>query len=163
MLWHHYAGVNSHQRWKQTQFRVCFHLWCELTITMNVTEWQVSWNSWKSFFGRKTLDFEIFAPPGRFCPPTGKFPSYACATLLIRYVFKLQKQVSDCFLKVFLHEFFGTSERGGMTFSRGGKGSSPPLPLLWQAWLHHCIKSSKIHKKKSKNSCNQINVGRAKH
>ena len=41
-----YARVNSHQRWKQTRFRVCFHLWCELTSTMNVTEWQVSWNSW---------------------------------------------------------------------------------------------------------------------
>ena len=35
MLWHHDTGVNSHQRWKQTRFRVCFHLWCELTITMN--------------------------------------------------------------------------------------------------------------------------------
>ena len=45
MLWHHNARVNSHQRWKQTRFRVCFHLWCELTITMNATEWQVSWNS----------------------------------------------------------------------------------------------------------------------
>ena len=45
MLWHHDAGVNSHQRWKQTRFRVCFHLWCELTSTMNVTEWQVSWTS----------------------------------------------------------------------------------------------------------------------
>ena len=37
MLWHHNVRVNSHQRWKQTRFRVCFHLWCELTITMNVT------------------------------------------------------------------------------------------------------------------------------
>ena len=46
MLWHHNAGVNSHRRWKQTRFRVCFHLWCELTSTMKVTEWQVSWNSW---------------------------------------------------------------------------------------------------------------------
>ena len=45
MLWHHNARVNSHQRWKQTRFRVCCHLWCELTSTMNVTEWQVSWNS----------------------------------------------------------------------------------------------------------------------
>ena len=45
LLWHHNARVNSHQRWKQTWFRVCFHLWCELTSTMNVTEWQVSWNS----------------------------------------------------------------------------------------------------------------------
>ena len=24
--------VNSHQRWKQTRNRVCFHLWCELTV-----------------------------------------------------------------------------------------------------------------------------------
>ena len=24
--------VNSHQRWKQTRNRVCFHLWCELTL-----------------------------------------------------------------------------------------------------------------------------------
>ena len=39
--------VNSHQRWKKTRNRVCFHLWCELTTTMNITEWQVSWNSWK--------------------------------------------------------------------------------------------------------------------
>ena len=44
MLWHPNAKVNSHQRWKQTRFRVCFHLWCELTSTMNVTEWQVPWN-----------------------------------------------------------------------------------------------------------------------
>ena len=27
-------------------FRVCFRLWCEFTSTRNVTEWQVSWNSW---------------------------------------------------------------------------------------------------------------------
>ena len=46
MLRHHNARVNSHQRWKRTRFRVCFHLWCELTSTMNVTEWQVSSNSW---------------------------------------------------------------------------------------------------------------------
>ena len=46
MLWHNNARVNSHQRWKQTQFRVCFHLWCELTSTLSVMEWQVSWNSW---------------------------------------------------------------------------------------------------------------------
>ena len=44
MTWHLNVRVNSHQRWKQTRFRVCFHLWCELTSTMNVTEWQVSWN-----------------------------------------------------------------------------------------------------------------------
>ena len=46
MLWHYNARVNSHQRWKQTRFRVCFHLWCELTSTVNVTEWQASWNTW---------------------------------------------------------------------------------------------------------------------
>ena len=49
MLWHNNARVNSHQRWKQTRFRVCFHLWCELTNTMNVTDWQVSLNSCKHF------------------------------------------------------------------------------------------------------------------
>ena len=27
------------------RFSVCFHLWCELTTTISVTEWQVSWNS----------------------------------------------------------------------------------------------------------------------
>ena len=26
--------VNSHQRWKQTRFHVCFHLWCELTLAL---------------------------------------------------------------------------------------------------------------------------------
>ena len=46
MLWHPNARVNSHQRWKQTRFRVYFHLWCELTNRMNVTEWPISWNSW---------------------------------------------------------------------------------------------------------------------
>ena len=50
MLWHHNARVNSHQRWKQTRFLVCLHLWCELTSTMNVTEWQVSWNSCLDLF-----------------------------------------------------------------------------------------------------------------
>ena len=50
MLWHHDTRVNSHQRWKQMQNRVCFHLWCELTSTINVTEWQVSWNSWLVFW-----------------------------------------------------------------------------------------------------------------
>ena len=45
MLWHHNAKVNSHQRWKPTRNRVCFHLWCELTCTMDVTEWQATWNS----------------------------------------------------------------------------------------------------------------------
>ena len=48
MLWHQQRQSHSHQRRKQTWFCVCFHLWCELTSTMNVTEWQVSWNSWES-------------------------------------------------------------------------------------------------------------------
>ena len=26
--------VNSHQRWKQTRNRVCFHHWCELTLAL---------------------------------------------------------------------------------------------------------------------------------
>ena len=30
---------------KAKRFCICFHLWCELTSTTNVTEWQVSWNS----------------------------------------------------------------------------------------------------------------------
>ena len=55
MLWPCYARVNSHQRWKQTRFRVCFHLWCELANTMNVTEWQVSWNSCMCFFNQDTI------------------------------------------------------------------------------------------------------------
>ena len=29
-----YVLVNSHQRWKQTRNRVCFHLWCELTLAL---------------------------------------------------------------------------------------------------------------------------------
>ena len=86
MLWHHYARVNSHQRWKQTLFCVCYHLRCELTIAMNVTEWQVSWNSWKSFFGRKILDFEIFAPPSwKVLPPLEIFlatPLLACQAMV---------------------------------------------------------------------------------
>ena len=54
--------VNSHQRWKQVRNRVCFHLWCELTLALRchsivcslsswnkITEWQVSWNSCISF------------------------------------------------------------------------------------------------------------------
>ena len=50
MLWHHNARVNSQQRWKQKRFRICFHLWCELTNTMNVTERRVSLNSCKHWF-----------------------------------------------------------------------------------------------------------------
>ena len=34
MLWCHNARVNSHQRWKQTRNRVCFHLWCKLTLAL---------------------------------------------------------------------------------------------------------------------------------
>ena len=41
ILWRHNAKVNSHQRWKQTRIRVCFHLWCELTRTMNMMELQL--------------------------------------------------------------------------------------------------------------------------
>ena len=45
MLWHLNARVNSHRRWKQMRFRVCFYLWCELTSAMNIMKWQVSSNS----------------------------------------------------------------------------------------------------------------------
>ena len=55
MLWHH--SVNSHQRWKQTRFQICFHLWCELTSTIILTEWQVSWNSCKVYvFMKKKIE-----------------------------------------------------------------------------------------------------------
>ena len=39
--------VNSHQRWKQTRNRVCFHLWCELTVALwcHSIVWSLfSWN-----------------------------------------------------------------------------------------------------------------------
>ena len=39
--------VNSHQRWKQTRNRVCFHLWCELTLALwcHSIVWSIfSWN-----------------------------------------------------------------------------------------------------------------------
>ena len=82
MLWHHYARVNSHQRWKQMRFCVCFHLWCELTITMNETEWQVPRNSRKSFFRRKILDFEFFEPLLEVFTAPWNFPSYATGLYL---------------------------------------------------------------------------------
>ena len=47
MLWHHNARVNSHQRWKQTRNRVCFHLWCVLTLALwcHSIVWSIfSWN-----------------------------------------------------------------------------------------------------------------------
>ena len=44
MVWHEFHEscysvtlivlVISHQRWKQTRNRVCFHLWCELTLAL---------------------------------------------------------------------------------------------------------------------------------
>ena len=66
MLWHLNARVNSHQRWKQTRFRVCFHLWCELTNTMNVTEWRMSWNSW---MGWVPVLIDSTAPTSALAPP----------------------------------------------------------------------------------------------
>ena len=35
---------------------VYFQLWCELTSTMNVTEWHVSWNSYQIYSNFKTTD-----------------------------------------------------------------------------------------------------------
>ena len=45
--------VNSHQRWKQTRNRVCFHLWCELTLAL----WCHSfiWNLWILLFSSQCL------------------------------------------------------------------------------------------------------------
>ena len=74
MLWHYNARVNSHQRWKQTRFRICIHLWCELTRTRNVTEWQVSWNSWlamsrwreRTAISQRNVPNEKVSPPPNF-------------------------------------------------------------------------------------------------
>ena len=60
MLGHYNTRVNSHQRWKQKRFRVCFHLWCELTSTMNVTEWQVPWNSCEAKMSNQFYTTEAF-------------------------------------------------------------------------------------------------------
>ena len=48
--------VNSHQRWKQTRFCISFHLWFELTSTLNLMEWQVSWNSLRALSEPVSLD-----------------------------------------------------------------------------------------------------------
>ena len=66
MLWHYNGRVNSHQRWKQTRFRVCFHLWCELTSIMNVTEWQVSWNSCKPLWWQAAKRLSASPHPCQF-------------------------------------------------------------------------------------------------
>ena len=58
MQWHHNARVNSHQRWKHTRLNVCFHFCCELTSIMNVTEWQVSWNSFVSWLSNVTCEID---------------------------------------------------------------------------------------------------------
>ena len=47
MLWQHNPRVNSHQRWKQMRFSVCFHLWCEFTLVIRCHSiaWSLfSWN-----------------------------------------------------------------------------------------------------------------------
>ena len=47
MLWCVNTRVNSYQRWKQTRNRVCFHLWCELTLALwcHSIVWSLfSWN-----------------------------------------------------------------------------------------------------------------------
>ena len=47
---------NTNVSWEQVirRFHVRFHLWCELTSTMHVTEWQ--WKTWWSFQG--SISFE---------------------------------------------------------------------------------------------------------
>ena len=69
--------VNSQQRWKQTRFRVCFHLCCELTSTINVTEWKVSWNSWFSCNTSSGENLQCSMETiQRYCPSA---PSHASA------------------------------------------------------------------------------------
>ena len=91
MLWHNNVRVNSHQRWKQTRFRVCFHLWCELTSTMNVTEWQLSWNSLGRQKSSKKLTVGIrnFPHPGYFCIES--FDLILCYKMSFASAFKLLK------------------------------------------------------------------------
>ena len=42
--------VNSHQRWKQTRNRVCFHLWCELTLALWCHSIVCSLFSWNKMY-----------------------------------------------------------------------------------------------------------------
>ena len=57
MLWHHNARVNSQQRWKQTRFRVCFHLCCELTLAL----WCPS-IVWHLFLDKQTTKSQDLGP-----------------------------------------------------------------------------------------------------
>ena len=58
--------VNSHQRWKQTRNRVCFHLWCELTLALWCHSIVWSLLSWKKmqrndkFHGIHKMRLEVF-------------------------------------------------------------------------------------------------------
>ena len=59
--------VNSHQRWKQTRNRFCFHLWCELTLALwshniiwsisnkcnNVLLYKLFWSSFSWYFPQR--------------------------------------------------------------------------------------------------------------
>ena len=84
MLWHHNARVNSHQRGKQTRFRVCFHLWCELTSTMNVTEWQVSWNSW---YENRCSALHVYKHPSFFWPILEQLNIYSTSVVELLLTF----------------------------------------------------------------------------
>ena len=87
MLWHHNARVNSHQRWKQKRFRVCFHLWCELTSTNCECNGMTSFNG---FVPCQSLDC--------FYSYVFYYPFSLCAvgdTSLVRACHWLQHQSSD--------------------------------------------------------------------
>ena len=49
--------VNSHQRWKQTRNRVCFHLWCKLTLALRCHS--IVWNlySWRCNGMKNFMEF----------------------------------------------------------------------------------------------------------
>ena len=49
--------VNSHQRWKQTRNRVCFHLWCELTLA-ELPDWIIH----MYFYLKYTLNKNVAVP-----------------------------------------------------------------------------------------------------
>ena len=103
MLWHHNTRVNSHQRWKQMQFRVCFHLWCEQATTMNVTKLEVSWNSWvasSASYIRNLFDFistyrDVQSPSScMFLRILLSVPTYVFDSkqILSHYMYKCQKR-----------------------------------------------------------------------
>ena len=88
--------VNSHQRWKQTWNRVCFHLWCELTLAL----WchSIVWSLHEIICYEKTsfMEFMIILFTGG-----SMLPSLSCFwindSLLDALEIPLKKTASFCF------------------------------------------------------------------